>query len=128
MKAAVITRYGSPDVIKILDVPKPTPAADEVLVRVHAATVTRTDCGELRAQPFMIRFFTGLRRPTRTILGLDFARDGEAVGAKTQVFKPGDRVFGMCPSKRNGAHAEYAAVPERAVAIMPAGARFDEAV
>ncbi|MGO9948203.1 MAG: NAD(P)-dependent alcohol dehydrogenase [Steroidobacteraceae bacterium] len=128
MKAAVITRYGSPDVIRILDVPKPTPAADEVLVRVHAATVTRTDCGELRAQPFMIRFFTGLRRPKRTILGLDFAGEVEAVGAKTQVFKPGDRVFGMCPSKKNGAHAEYAAVPERAVAIMPAGARFDEAV
>ena len=128
MKAAVITRYGSPDVIKILDVPKPTPAADEVLVRVHAATVTRTDCGELRAQPFMIRFFTGLRRPNRTILGLDFAGEVEAVGAKTQVFKSGDRVFGMCPSRRNGAHAEYVAVPERAVAIMPAGARFDEAV
>jgi NADPH:quinone reductase-like Zn-dependent oxidoreductase len=128
VKAAVITRYGSPDVIKILDVPKPTPAADEVLVRVHAATVTRTDCGLLRAHPFFMRFFTGPLRPSRTILGLDFAGEVEAVGAKTLAFKPGDRVFGMCPSKRNGAHAEYAAVPERAVATMPAGARFDEAV
>jgi NADPH:quinone reductase-like Zn-dependent oxidoreductase len=128
MRAAVITRYGSPDVIKILDAPKPVPAAGEVLVRVHAATVTRTDCGLLRAHPFSMRFFTGLRRPKRTILGLDFAGEVEAVGAKTLVFKPGDRVFGMCPSKRNGAHAEYVAVPERAVATMPAGARFDEAV
>jgi NADPH:quinone reductase-like Zn-dependent oxidoreductase len=128
VKAAVITRYGSPDVIKILDAPKPTPAADEVLVRVHAATVTRTDCGELRAHPFFTRFFFGLRRPNRTIFGLDFAGKVEGVGAKTLVFKPGDRVFGMCPSKRNGAHAEYVAVPERAVATMPAGARFDEAV
>jgi NADPH:quinone reductase-like Zn-dependent oxidoreductase len=128
MRAAVITRYGSPDVIKILDAPKPVPAAGEVLVRVHAATVTRTDCGLLRAHPFLMRFFTGLRRPKRTILGLDFAGEVEAVGAKTLVFKPGDRVFGMCPSKRNGAHAEYVAVPERAVATMPAGARFDEAV
>jgi NADPH:quinone reductase-like Zn-dependent oxidoreductase len=128
VKAAVITRYGSPDVIKILDVPKPTPAADEVLVRVHAATVTRTDCGLLRAHPFFMRFFTGPLRPSRTILGLDFAGEVEAVGAKTLAFKPGDRVFGMCPSNRNGAHAEYAAVPERAVATMPAGARFDEAV
>jgi NADPH:quinone reductase-like Zn-dependent oxidoreductase len=128
MRAAVITRYGSPDVIKILDAPKPVPAAGEVLVRVHAATVTRTDCGLLRAHPFLMRFFTGLRRPKRTILGLDFAGEVEAVGAKTLVFKPGDRVFGMCPSKRNGAHAEYVAVPERAVATMAAGARFDEAV
>jgi NADPH:quinone reductase-like Zn-dependent oxidoreductase len=128
VKAAVITRYGSPDVITILDVPKPTPAPDEVLVRVHAATVTRTDCGELRAHPFFTRFFFGLRRPNRTIFGLDFAGEVEAVGAKTLVFKPGDRVFGMCPSNRNGAHAEYAAVPERAVATMPAGAGFDEAV
>src|SRR5271170_2352264 len=55
MKAAVITRYGPPDIVKILDVPKPTPAADELLVRVHAATVNRTDCGELRAHPFFIR-------------------------------------------------------------------------
>lgn len=59
---------------------------------------------------------------------MDFAGEVEAVGAKTLFFKPGDRVFGMCPSKRNGAHAEYVAVPERTVAIMPAGARFDEAV
>src|SRR5271170_4041325 len=128
MKAAVITRYGSPDVIKILDAPKPIPAADEVLVRVHAATVTRTDCGELRAHPFMMRFFTGLRRPNRTIFGFDFAGEVEAVGAKTLVFKPGDRVFGMCPSRKNGAHAEYVAVPERLVATLPAGASFDEAV
>jgi NADPH:quinone reductase-like Zn-dependent oxidoreductase len=128
MKAAVVTRYGSPDVIKILDAPKPTPAPDEVLVRVHAATVTRTDCGELRAHPYFSRLFYGLRRPNRTIFGLDFAGEVEAVGAKTLVFKPGERVFGMCPSRKNGAHAEYVAVPERLVATMPAGARFDEAV
>ena len=128
MKAAVITRYGSPDVIKILDAPKPTPAADEVLIRVHAATVNRTDCGELRAHPFFTRFFYGLRRPRRTIFGLDFAGEVEAVGAAIVSFKQGDRVFGMCPSRSNGAQAEYVSVPERAVAAMPAGARFDEAV
>jgi len=128
MKAAVITRYGSPDVVKILDAPKPTPAADEVLIRVHAATVNRTDCGELRAHPFFMRFFSGLRRPKRSIFGLDFAGEVEAVGALTLSFKPGDRVFGMCPSRSNGAQAEYVSVPERAVATMPAGARFDEVV
>jgi NADPH:quinone reductase-like Zn-dependent oxidoreductase len=128
MKAAVITRYGSPDVVKILDAPKPTPATGEVLIRVHAATVNRTDCGELRAHPFFMRFFYGLRRPQRNIFGLDFAGEIEAVGVGTGSFKPGDRVFGMCPSRSNGAQAEYVCVPERAVAAMPAGARFDEAV
>jgi NADPH:quinone reductase-like Zn-dependent oxidoreductase len=128
MKAAVITHYGSPDVVKILDAQKPTPAVDEVLVRVHAATVNRTDCGELRTRPFFTRFFYGLRRPRRTIFGLDFAGEVEAVGAGTVSFKQGDRVFGMCPSRSNGAQAEYVSVPERAVAAMPAGARFDEVV
>jgi NADPH:quinone reductase-like Zn-dependent oxidoreductase len=128
MKAAVITRYGSPDVIRILEVPKPSPAAGEVLVRVHAASVNRTDCGELRARPFLMRFFYGLRRPQRTIFGLDFAGEVEAVGAGISSFKPGERVFGLCPSRSNGAHAEYVSVPERAVAAMPAGARFDQAV
>lgn len=128
MKAAVITRYGSPDVVKVIDAPKPVPAANEVLVRVHAATVNRTDCGELRADPFFMRFFYGLWRPKRIIFGLDFAGEVEAVGAQTLAFKPGDRVFGMCPSRSNGAQAEYVAVPESAVAAMPVGVRFDEAV
>ena len=128
MKAAVVRRYGSPDVVKILDVPKPTPASNEVLIRVHAATVNRTDCGELRAHPFFMRVFYGLLRPKRTIFGLDFAGEVEAIGAEVRSFEPGDRVFGMCPSRSNGAQAEYVAVPDRAVATMPAGARFDEAV
>jgi hypothetical protein len=127
-KAAVITRYGSPDVVKVLDVPTPEPAAGEILVRVHAATVNRTDCGELRAHPFFLRFFYGLRRPKHRIFGLDFAGEVEAVGTATRTFKPGDRVFGMCPSRSNGAQAEYVAAPETAVAAMPASLRFDQAV
>jgi NADPH:quinone reductase-like Zn-dependent oxidoreductase len=128
MKAAVITRYGSPDVVKIREVPKPTPEAGEVLIRVHATTVNRTDCGELR--PYFIgRFFFGLRRPRRTIFGMDVAGEVEAVGVGVMSFKPGDRVFGMCPSRRSGAHAEYVCVPEQGpIASMPAGTRFDEAV
>jgi len=128
MKAAVITRYGSPDVVKILDATKPTPAVDEVLIRVHATTVNRTDCGELRGHPFFIRFFTGLRSPKRAILGLDFAGEVEAVGAGALSYEPGDRVFGMCPSRSNGAQAEYVCVPERAITTMPSGARYDDAV
>ena len=128
MKAAVITRYGSPDVIKIVDVPKPAPAAGEVLIRVHATTVNRTDCGELRPR-IIGRLFFGLRRPRRTIFGMDFAGVVEAVGAGVISFKPGDRVFGMCPSRSNGAHAEYVCIPETApIAIMPANTRFEEAV
>jgi NADPH:quinone reductase-like Zn-dependent oxidoreductase len=68
MKAAVITRYGAPDVVQILDAPKPRPAAGEILVRVHAATVNRTDCGELRAHPFFMRLFYGLWRRCRKLL------------------------------------------------------------
>lgn len=128
MKAAVVTRYGSPDVVTIREAPKPTPAADEVLIRVHSATVNRTDCGELRAHLVFMRFFTGLRRPRRTILGMDFAGEVEAVGTAIVAFKAGDRVFGMCPYRNNGAHADYVCAPERGVAAMPAGARFDEAV
>jgi NADPH:quinone reductase-like Zn-dependent oxidoreductase len=128
VKAAVIDRYGSPDVIKIFDAPKPAPAAGEVLIRVHATTVNRTDCGELRPR-IIGRLFFGLRRPRRTIFGMDFAGVIEAVGAEVTSFKPGDRVFGMCPSRNNGAHAEYVCMSETAaIAIMPANTHFDEAV
>jgi NADPH:quinone reductase-like Zn-dependent oxidoreductase len=128
MKAAVITRYGSPNVIKILDAPKPTPAAGEVLIRVHAATVNRTDCGELRPR-IIGRLLFGLLRPRRTIFGMDFAGVIEAVDAEVTSFKTGDRVFGMCPSRRNGAQAEHVCVPESsAISIMPANMNFDEAV
>ncbi len=128
MRAALIRRYGSPDVVKIGDAPKPLPAAGEVLIRVHATTVNRTDCGELR--PGVIgRLFFGLSRPRRTIFGFDFAGVVEAVGAEVTAFKPGDRVFGMCPSRSNGAHADYVCVPESgAIALMPANARFEDAV
>src|SRR5436190_9309153 len=128
MKAAVTTRYGSPDVLNIRDVPKPKPGQGEVLVRVHAAAVGRTDCGYLRAHPFILRFFSGLLRPSRSILGMDFAGEVEAVGEAATAFKTGDRVFGICPSRNNGAHAEYVCVPEDAAAEIPASVRFDEAV
>jgi NADPH:quinone reductase-like Zn-dependent oxidoreductase len=128
MKAALVTRYGSPDVVKIGEAPKPTPAAGEVLVRVHAAAVGRTDCGELRAHPVFMRLFTGLRRPRRSILGLDVAGEVEAVGSLVTTFAPGDRVFGLCPSRNNGAQAEYVCVPQTAIAAMPAGTLFGAAV
>jgi NADPH:quinone reductase-like Zn-dependent oxidoreductase len=128
MRAAVITRYGSPDVITVRDAPKPRPTPGELLIRVHATAVGRTDCGLLRARPFFMQLFTGLLRPKRSIFGVEFAGEVEAVEHAGDAFKPGDRVFGMCPSRNNGAQAEYVCVPLRAVAAMPSGLPFDEAV
>jgi NADPH:quinone reductase-like Zn-dependent oxidoreductase len=126
MKAAVVVRFGSRWSIEVREVPKPVPASGEVLVRVRAATVNRTDCGELR-HPFLERMITR-GQPQRTTIGMDFAGEIEAVGTGVTAFKPGDRLFGMCPRGRNGAQAEYFCVPETGpIAAMPAGMRFDEA-
>ncbi|MBK9796460.1 MAG: NAD(P)-dependent alcohol dehydrogenase [Holophagaceae bacterium] len=128
MRAAVTTRYGSPDVVEIRQAPKPGPAAGEVLIRVHGTTVGRTDCGMRQPSPSFVRLFAGLLRPRRTILGMDFAGEVEAVGAGVTTFKPGNRVFGLSPVVF-GAHAEYLCLPEdAAMAVMPAGVGFSEAV
>jgi NADPH:quinone reductase-like Zn-dependent oxidoreductase len=111
MKAATILRYGSTGVIEVRDVPAPVPGPDEVLVRVHATTVNRTDCGEL-LHPTLIRLLTGVGRSRQNILGLDFAGTIEAVGAAASLFKPGDRVFRMCGIRNDGAQAEYFCMPE----------------
>ena len=128
MRAAVITRYGPPDVVKICEVPRPAPAAGEVLVRVHAATVNRSDAGELR--PGLLgRLLYGLRHSRRTIFGMDFAGVVAAAGPGVGAFKPGDRVFGICSPLSNGAHADYVCVPESGpIALMPANTAFEDAV
>ena len=130
MKAAIVERYGPPDVVHIGDAPKPVPAPDQVLVRVHATTVNRTDCGELRPHPLLLgRLLYGLFRPKRRIFGLDFAGVVETVGTNVASFKIGDRVFGMCPSRSDGAHADYVCVRESgAIAPMPPDRPFGEAV
>ena len=110
MKAAVHTRYGPPDVVRIADVDKPTVTDHEVLVKVHATTVNRTDCGFRAAKPFIVRFFTGLIRPRVTVLGSEFAGVVEAVGEGVTAFTVGDRVFGYSEG-RFGAHAEYLRFP-----------------
>src|SRR5665811_1835977 len=106
MKAAVHTRYGRPDVVRISEVGKPTPKDNEVLVKVHATTVNRTDCACRAAKPFFMRFFTGLITPRATILGNEFAGVVEAVGSGVTAFELGDRVFGYNEGLF-GAHAEY---------------------
>jgi NADPH:quinone reductase-like Zn-dependent oxidoreductase len=127
VKAVVHDRYGPPDVLRIEDVPRPVPNDHEVLVKIHAATVSRTDTGLRSAELFASRFITGLLRPKRRILGSDLAGEVEAVGAAVTEFKVGDRVFGINPWKF-GTHAEFICMPaSAALAHMPAGMAFDEA-
>jgi NADPH:quinone reductase-like Zn-dependent oxidoreductase len=128
MRAVINARYGSPDVLEIRQIPTPQPKAGEVLIKVYATTVSRTDCGMLGPYPFFVRLAAGLLRPKHTILGMDFAGEVEAVGTAVTTFRPGDRVFGLSPDVY-GAHAEYLCVPEKgAIATMPAGMGFSEAV
>ena len=108
MRAVVHDRYGPPEVLRVQEIPRPVPEADQVLVRVHASTVTQTDCHMRRARPYIWRLMLGLRRPKRRVLGLELAGVVEAVGSAVTSFQPGDRVFGM----RSGAHAEFVCVRE----------------
>jgi NADPH:quinone reductase-like Zn-dependent oxidoreductase len=125
MRAVVYDKYGPPEVLRLEDVERPVPNDDEVLVRVHATTVNRSDCGWRSAKPFFARYFTGLRRPKRRILGMELAGEVEAVGAAVSEFEVGDHVFGV---KGFGAHAEFACMREdRPLAHKPAGMTFDEA-
>ena len=127
MKAAVRDRYGRPEVVRIAEVEKPAPEDDELLVKVHATTVNRTDCGVRAAKPFLYRLFVGLRRPRLTVLGCEFAGEVEAVGSGVSSFRPGDKMFGFSPD-RFGAHAEYLVVAERgSVATVPAGLGYEQA-
>ncbi len=125
MKAVVYDRYGPPEVLRIADVERPVAKEDEVLVRIHATTVTRTDTGLRSAEFFISRFVTGLLRPKQKILGLELAGEVEAVGSGVTEFEAGDHVFGVTG---NGAHAEFACVRESgALAHKPAGMTFEEA-
>ncbi|MDP9326579.1 MAG: alcohol dehydrogenase catalytic domain-containing protein, partial [Actinomycetota bacterium] len=127
MKAAIYTRYGPPEVVRITEVDKPEASENEVLVKVDATTVNRTDCGYRAAKPFILRFFTGLRRPKRGVLGTEFAGEVETVGGGVTSLAVGDRVFGYVEGPF-GAHAEYVATREDAsVATMPANSSFEEA-
>ena len=128
VKAFVNERYGPPEILEIRELPKPVPKAGEILIRVHATSVGRTDTCALRGHPFFMRLQTGLFRPKYTILGLDFAGVVEAIGPGTTRFAMGDRVFGLTEGG-HGAHAEYVCVSEHgAVASMPPPTRFADVV
>ena len=127
MKAIVNTTYGSPDVLQLKDVEKPSPIDDEVLVKVLAASVNAADLHLLRADPFLIRFMSGLLKPKNTILGADIAGRVEAVGKNVKQFKPGDEVFGDISGCGWGGFAEYVCASEDALALKPTNLSFEEA-
>ena len=124
MRAVVYDRYGPPEVLRVEEVERPVPKPGEVLVRVRASTVTRSDCGYRGADPFFSRVFTGLRAPRQRIVGTELAGIVEEVGEGVTEFEVGDRVFGL----RSGANAELVCVREQgALAHMPAGMSFEDA-
>jgi NADPH:quinone reductase-like Zn-dependent oxidoreductase len=124
MKAIVHRCYGSPDVVRYEDIAKPTPADDELLVRVHAASVNPLDWHYLEGTPYMVRLDAGFGKPDNPRLGVDFSGTVEAVGKNVTRFKPGDEVFGG----KFGALADYVAVPEdRAVSRKPANVSHEQA-
>jgi NADPH:quinone reductase-like Zn-dependent oxidoreductase len=129
MRAVVHDRYGPPSVLRLEDVERPVPRDDEILVRVRATTVNRTDCHIRAAKPFVWRFFAGLLRPKRRVLGMELAGEVEAVGAAVTEFAVGDHVFGIQGYNRpQGAHAEFTSVRSSdPVAHKPAGMTFEEA-
>jgi NADPH:quinone reductase-like Zn-dependent oxidoreductase len=125
MKAAVHTRYGPPEVVSITEVAIPTIANDQVLVRVCATTVNRTDCGWRAGKPFVARLVTGLKRPRAAILGGEFAGVVEAVGGDVTSFEVGDRVFGY---RGFGAHAQFLSMPANGrIATIPTNVAIEQA-
>ncbi len=127
MKAIVYTQYGSPDVLQLQEVAKPTPKDNEVLIKIQAASVNAADLHLLRADPFLIRLTSGLTKPKNTILGADIAGRVEAVGGSVKQFKPGDDVFGDISGCGWGGFAEYVCARENALVLKPANISFEQA-
>ena len=127
MKAVVCDRYGPPDILRLEDVEQPVPGPDEVLIRIRATTVNRSDCHYRLGTPPFARLFTGLLRPRHRILGSELAGDVEAAGPAVTEFTPGDAVFGV-KAWKFGAHAEYICMRESAaLARKPTGVSYEEA-
>ncbi|PKN96191.1 MAG: NAD(P)-dependent alcohol dehydrogenase [Chloroflexi bacterium HGW-Chloroflexi-5] len=127
MKAIEFNKYGNPEVLQVIEVPKPTPKDNELLIKIHATTVTATECKFRKGEPFITRFFTGLLKPKIKRLGEELAGEIEAVGKNVKQFKPGDQVFGTA-GPGFGANAEYICIPDDGViAIKPSNVNYEEA-
>ena len=127
MKAAVLTRYGSPDYFELTEVKKPTPAENEVLLKVFAASINSWDWEIMMGTPFVNRMMFGLFKPAMPILGADMAGRVEAVGKNIQQFQPGNEVYGDLSSCGWGGFAEYVCAPEKALTLKPASLTFEQA-
>ncbi len=127
MKAIIYTAYGSPDVLQFVDIEKPAPKDNEVLVKVHAASANAADWHLMRAEPFLARLANGLLKPKITKLGTDFAGRIEAVGRNVTQFQIGDDVFGGMSLNEMGSFAEYVCANEDALALKPSNMTFEQA-
>jgi NADPH:quinone reductase-like Zn-dependent oxidoreductase len=127
MKAIEYTEYGSPDVLQLKEVEIPSPKEDEVLLKVHTASVNAADWHLMRAEPFLARLENGLQKPKNTRLGVDIAGRVEAIGSNVTEFRPGDEVFGEKFETGLGGFAEYVSVPEKALASKPSNVSFEAA-
>ncbi len=127
MKAVVYTKYGPPDVLQLKEVEKPIPKDNEVLIKIHATTVNRTDSATIRAIPFFARLFTGMFKPKKQIPGTEFAGKIEAVGKNVSSLKIGDKVFGF-DDHGSGSHAQYMTISEdKALATIPSNITYEQA-
>jgi len=127
MRAIVCGKYGPPDVLELKEVEKPLPGDDEVLIKVHAASVNAYDWHFLRGDPFVARLYFGLLKPKHKILGADVAGRVDTIGRDVKQFQPGDEVFGDISECGNGAYAEYVCARANALVLKPANTTFEEA-
>ena len=131
MKAAVRTKYGIPGDLSIKELEKPTPADNELLIKVHASTVNRSDCHVLSGKPWFMHLFTGMFKPKQSIIGSDFTGKVEAVGSAMKAFKPGDNIMGFGGVFGCGAHAQYFVLPEKKaieyMVLMPGNLDYEQA-
>jgi NADPH:quinone reductase-like Zn-dependent oxidoreductase len=127
MKAAVRSKYGSPDILKISEIELPVPGDNEVLIRVHASTVSRTDCGILWGKPLPVRIFTGLLKPKSSLTGCDFAGEIAETGKNVKGFRKGDRVMGFSGLIPCGCHAQYFSIDENKPVRIPDNLSYETA-
>ena len=127
MKAIVYEKYGPPDVLQLKKITKPVPADNEVLVKVYATTVNRTDCATIRAKPFFARIFTGILKPKKQTPGTEFAGRIEAIGKNVTSLKVGDRVFGF-DDQGSRSHAQYLTISEdKGLTTIPKDLTYEQA-
>jgi len=127
MKAIELTKYGAPEFLQMIEVEKPSPKDNEILIKIHATSVSSGDARMRRADPFIIRLIFGFKRPRKPVLGVVVAGEIEAIGKSVSRYKTGDKVFGSS-GMSFGAHAEYVSVPEDAVlALKPGNMSYEEA-